>query len=250
MRGKFLLLGFLLGAVGSQAGMDPHLALTFGHLPPVPAGGWVVVYVMNGPAAQNAQVSLFTEAGQEIATKSQSLSAAGIAGDAFTFAWRNAGSEPLSPVAGVGVGQSFAGVHWVGAVLDSTQSVTMAFDQGSFMVAVSTMHGHAPGVEEPVTVSAFQNYPNPFKGSSGTDIVYAVTGVDRIKAVSMRIWSSGGQLVKNFALPYIHHRGMIHWDGKDESGHPVGTGVYIAEILLESDDGNVSKTLRLALMGG
>jgi len=71
-----------------------------------------------------------------------------------------------------------------------------------------------------------QNYPNPM--SKETKIRFQMPEMGHVK---LCIYNISGQLVKTLAdgcmNPGAH---ALSWDGKDESGKPVGAGVYLYRI--------------------
>jgi hypothetical protein len=72
-----------------------------------------------------------------------------------------------------------------------------------------------------------ESAPNPF--ARETTIRYSV---DRSGAVSVRVYDVSGRLVRN--LPNDRHqRGDVHearWDGRDETGRKVPSGVYLVRV--------------------
>jgi hypothetical protein len=79
--------------------------------------------------------------------------------------------------------------------------------------------------------SLLQNYPNPFNPE--TWIPYQLKEASDIK---IRIYTSSGELVREFALgnkpsgSYINREKSVYWDGKNESGEPVTSGIYFYTI--------------------
>jgi hypothetical protein len=71
-----------------------------------------------------------------------------------------------------------------------------------------------------------RNYPNPF--NAGTQIDFSVPETDH---VALRIYNVRGQLVCTLfdqtATPGDHR---IHWDGRDDLGAIVSTGVYFCRL--------------------
>jgi hypothetical protein len=68
-----------------------------------------------------------------------------------------------------------------------------------------------------------QNYPNPFNPT--TQIAY---DVPRAGNVSLKIYSVTGQLIKTLVDEYVGiGRHVATWDGTDNSGRPVSSGVYL-----------------------
>ncbi len=74
-----------------------------------------------------------------------------------------------------------------------------------------------------------QNYPNPFNGT--TTIAYSVADKSHI---DLRIFDTSGRLVKVLENR-VREAGRyeVIWNGKDESGRPVTSGVYFCRIDLD-----------------
>jgi hypothetical protein len=247
--GRLLAAALVLGGIPARAAMDPHFDWSFGPASTMASGDTVIFHLMNGPKAQDVQACLFSEDGQELACQSARLAAAGSSGDALTLSWTQTAPETVDLALGVGVDETHEGMQWAGTVMDQDGAVSGAFDHGSFLPSA---HGHAPGAEhaeEPVAVAAFQNYPNPLITGQGTHFVFGVTGVSKIKSISIRVWSSSGQVVKSLSVSDIFARGSVFWDGRDDAGASLGTGIYIAEILLDGGGAPVARRLPLAVRG-
>ncbi len=79
----------------------------------------------------------------------------------------------------------------------------------------------------PVPVTLYPNYPNPFNPS--TTIAF---NLSQASIASLSIYNAKGQLVKklvsNTALSAGGH--SYNWDGKDESGRSVATGMYLCRL--------------------
>jgi hypothetical protein len=81
----------------------------------------------------------------------------------------------------------------------------------------------------PEVFSLFQNHPNPF--NLMTAIRYAVNVPARVK---IAVYNSRGERIKT--LTDAEHAAGEHrivWDGRSESGFPVGSGVYL--VRMEAD---------------
>ena len=83
------------------------------------------------------------------------------------------------------------------------------------------------GEENPFRIAYVGASPNPFRGV--TQILSRIEGPDDISVrMSFEIFDVTGRLVREFA-PVLRGRG-IHkhsWDGMDEGGRPVPSGVYM-----------------------
>jgi hypothetical protein len=82
------------------------------------------------------------------------------------------------------------------------------------------------GFGVPATHSLHQNYPNPF--NPGTNIRY---DLPRSEFVTLRIYNVLGQEVK-LLLDADRPAGFwsITWDGRNDAGSPVGSGVYLYKL--------------------
>ena len=81
-------------------------------------------------------------------------------------------------------------------------------------------------VTAPTAFLLYQNHPNPFNPEThiGYDIAENV-------AVSLKIYNVLGQVVRTLVdEPQMMGRYTVLWDGKDQSGVPVSSGVYIYQI--------------------
>jgi len=78
----------------------------------------------------------------------------------------------------------------------------------------------------PISFALEQNAPNPF--DSGTTIRFAIPGtVGGPVSTKIQIFSATGRTVRVLVdEPYPAGIHEAHWDGTDERGAPVGSGVY------------------------
>ncbi|MBM3307593.1 MAG: S8 family serine peptidase [Candidatus Eisenbacteria bacterium] len=94
-----------------------------------------------------------------------------------------------------------------------------------------------PGDGLPTRASLSQNLPNPFRG--GTGIEY---GLPVESAVLLRVYSVGGRLVRVLVDGrQPAGRWTVAWDGRDDAGAPVSSGVYFYR--LETDGRTVAKRM-------
>jgi len=99
----------------------------------------------------------------------------------------------------------------------------------------------------PVAFSLAQNYPNPFNG--GTVIRYGVGLDEKIKAgeemVVLEVRDALGRLVRRLVEePVLPGEYAAVWDGVDEDGRSVASGVYFYELRA----GNFVECRRLLLL--
>jgi hypothetical protein len=85
-------------------------------------------------------------------------------------------------------------------------------------------------IEIPKSYMLYQNYPNPF--NPGTKIEFDVPEFSNVKLI---IWNSLGQKVRELVNGQVDPaRHVIYWDGKDESGVPVSSGIYFVTMYARS----------------
>ena len=75
-----------------------------------------------------------------------------------------------------------------------------------------------------------QNYPNPF--NSGTTIRFFLKKDQR---VSLEIYNSLGQIVRTLVDDHLPAGWLsLRWDGKDEFGNAVASGIYSCRLCFEN----------------
>lgn len=95
--------------------------------------------------------------------------------------------------------------------------------------------------EIPSTFQLYQNYPNPFNG--GTQITF---GIPERSRTLIRIINLRGQAVRTFGpRTYDPGRYQISWDGAEDTGAPVSTGVYFYVLVI---DNKIHQTRKMVLM--
>ena len=141
----------------------------------------------------------------------------------------NAGSRP-----GTGYVVAFAGSAIDSVITDGTFGSTRA--QGTAKVVVVE-------AELPATYTLFQNYPNPF--NPGTTINYSLP---EMAITCLRIYNLSGQVVRTLVDDDHHPSGnyTIVWDGRDDIGQAVSSGVYFYR--LEAVDRGFVETKRMLLL--
>ena len=76
----------------------------------------------------------------------------------------------------------------------------------------------------------FQNYPNPFNPSTTIEYELPKPG-----SVEVRILNVAGQLVKTLDRSFqVEGPHTVIWDGKNNSGHSVASGVYFYQLSYEN----------------
>jgi hypothetical protein len=76
------------------------------------------------------------------------------------------------------------------------------------------------------TIDLFQNYPNPFNGKTILSYELAMDG-----EADLSIYSVLGEKVRTLKNGlHVKGRHTLTWDGNDESGNPVSSGVYYYQL--------------------
>ena len=83
-----------------------------------------------------------------------------------------------------------------------------------------------------------QNFPNPFNGK--TTLRYTLP---KTSSADIEIFAANGQKVRTIEVQTGLGSQRIAWDGSDDSGRPVATGVYVAR--LRTDDAVVARKVTL-----
>ena len=89
----------------------------------------------------------------------------------------------------------------------------------------------------PNAVALLPNFPNPFNGGTLIPLALPEAG-----GVALRIYNLAGQAVRTLvsgALPAGRHQ--VVWDGRDEQGRELGSGVYL--VRLEARSGVLTRKL-------
>ncbi len=120
----------------------------------------------------------------------------------------------------------------------------VSLQNGTFTVAGITGLNPRPGQYKPVHFMLHQNYPNPF--NSETVIPFDVpAGANTHTRVRIVIYDSSGQLVRRLwdstAAPGTH---QVRWDGRDETGQPAASGVYMVNLV----SGDIMFTQKMQLI--
>jgi len=101
------------------------------------------------------------------------------------------------------------------------------------------------GGEVPLDYMLYQNYPNPF--NPGTEIRFDIPEYSSVKII---VWNVLGQKVKTLVEANLDPgRKSVKWDGRDEQGNPVGSGVYFYTMYAKSlEDGREFTMTRKAIL--
>ncbi len=108
---------------------------------------------------------------------------------------------------------------------------------------------HEPGDNNlglPQDFALSQNYPNPF--NSTTVISYQLSGI-RPHRTTLKVYDILGQVVRTLVdekQPGGNYR--VLWDGRDDSGRKVSSGVYFCRLKVADDRFKVEKTRKMVLV--
>ena len=98
-------------------------------------------------------------------------------------------------------------------------------------LAVEPLAKHVTTLGHIKQTALLQNYPNPFNPE--TWIPYILS---KDSPVTIRIYTASGQLVRTLALghqkegAYLHRNRAAYWDGNNDDGEAVGSGVYFYQL--------------------
>jgi hypothetical protein len=101
------------------------------------------------------------------------------------------------------------------------------------LTALGTDVPAVTGVGEPpfghVALSLGQNYPNPLSHRAG--VTYLPFTLERRGFVELNVYDAVGRLVRRLVAEDLSARSYrVPWDGADEKGIPVASGVYCCEL--------------------
>jgi len=118
----------------------------------------------------------------------------------------------------------------VGDTLQSAQGV-FTFSFGTYKIEIRDMNdlgGYAVGVHsdivaQPLTYELKQNFPNPFNPE--TRLYFSIPETQKVQLI---VYNIVGQKVRTLLdTQYAAGRHVVNWDGLNDAGHRVPSGVYI-----------------------
>jgi len=207
--------------------------------------GWYVDdVVIAGPPPGNtrptAPTLLDPPDGGSVATSTPTLTVTNAGdpdpGDVLTYGFTVYGdalrTSPVTAVTGVAEGGGTtgwtvdtalsAGTYWWDAYADDGTERGPLMDVASFEVDSS-------GVSDPITEVAFHPArPNPFHGA--TELAFDLPALADVR---LAIYGVDGRLVRTLAEGFAGPGPVsVSWDGRDEAGHAVGSGLYFARLVV------------------
>ncbi|MCK4359508.1 MAG: DUF1565 domain-containing protein, partial [Candidatus Cloacimonetes bacterium] len=107
------------------------------------------------------------------------------------------------------------------------------------------------GIEEmpilPTRYLLYQNYPNPFNpdniGTTTISFDLATNHTNLHEQARIKIYNIKGQLVKQLSID--NYQSSIKWDGKDEKGNPLSSGIYFYKLEIDNKIIDIKKCLLL-----
>jgi|GEM_PF-4901461 len=127
--------------------------------------------------------------------------------------------------------------YWITAVDENGNESPLS---ASVTAIASSPVGIDPITGMPVSFELYQNFPNPFNPS--TTIVF---DIPEPATVNLAVYNMLGQVVRTLVAGKLEAgRQNVQWDGKNEFGERLSSGVYLYRI----EAGNFVQTRKLVLM--
>jgi hypothetical protein len=132
----------------------------------------------------------------------------------------------------VGVGEYDVSTAAMSLVAAASGAAATETDAGIVCLYAGTggLAGVPEGPDRAYPNVLLQNYPNPFRGVSGTHISYTA---ERPGRVEVRIFDSAGRLVRTLVGQAAVGENSTFWDGRAQSGTRVAAGVYFYEVTMD-----------------
>jgi hypothetical protein len=149
-----------------------------------------------------------------------------------------------------------AAVPFVATVSDPADSLTWELThEGALRPGRNTFLVRAGGLEIGIDVlvdtqlrlSQVIAYPNPF--SREADFVFDVSGV--VEGGAVHIYTTTGRRVRTLPIPPLQPgNNVVHWDGRDERGDVLASGVYLYRIAVGGEYGNPREFGKIVKIAG
>jgi hypothetical protein len=134
-------------------------------------------------------------------------------------------------------------VKWTVLASDGHVTTQCDNDTGSFTLVIS-VGGVNPSRGIPASFSLGQNYPNPFNPS--TNIGYNLPQISEVKIAIYDVLGNTVRTVSNGVQAAGSY--TIQWDGRNENGTTVSSGMYIYRILAIGADGRAYTVSKKMMM--
>ncbi len=131
--------------------------------------------------------------------------------------------------------------------MDPGEARTLTDAVMEFFGEPASAGGDGEGVSLPRVHSLYQNYPNPFNPSTTIAVDIPAAGGDPAAAqmVMLAIYDLRGRKVRILIDGELRPgRYTIHWDGRDDRGRPVGSGIYLYRL----ESGDFTSTRKMLLI--
>lgn len=103
-------------------------------------------------------------------------------------------------------------------------------------------------VQSELQILDLYNYPNPFKDQ--TNFVFQLSKVP--ETFSIKIYTVAGRLIRTIDAPSgllrIGYNKSLVWDGNDQDGNKVASGVYLAKVIAKLQGKTISNTMKIAVV--
>jgi hypothetical protein len=131
------------------------------------------------------------------------------------------------------------GEFWASLQIESNDPARPLFLIPVHMTVTMVTNTDERMVLAPKNLELLPNYPNPFNPS--TQITY---GLPKAGMVEINVYNTLGQRIRRYSFdnqPAGYHQ--IEWDGCNDAGSPVGTGMYLYQII--TADGQIVRKMIL-----
>ncbi|SYZ71803.1 hypothetical protein TRIP_C10002 [Candidatus Zixiibacteriota bacterium] len=126
---------------------------------------------------------------------------------------------------------------------NTTIRITKAYLSNARAVEIPMDNPNPPIV--PTTFMLYQNYPNPFNPTTTIEFDIAGTGGGVTNNAKLKIYNILGQQVRTLVDgAMVPGRHTVIWDGTDQGGHGVATGIYFYRL----EVGGKSQTKKMLLV--
>ena len=170
-----------------------------------------------------------TEAENVVVTLSTQDANVTVAGATVSHATWPAGVARNNNGLGVEIGAEAAGSVWFTVIVTAENGGHWQFE---FDIAVEAAAAPvAVTAFRPATTALLPNYPNPFNPETWIPFDLSEAG-----DVTVRVYDMQGREVRRLVLgrrdagAYRRRAAAAYWDGRNESGEPVASGVYVYEL--------------------
>jgi hypothetical protein len=189
--------------------------------------------VVTGGAAPEASLTLTDRARLSLEVRERVP-----AGRGRTLARRDAGTHDAGHVR-VALAPGDLAMARDGAELELVAVATPLYEGGAASRATAAFRSQGGGLPPPAAAAVLPAWPNPTRDASR--LRFAVPAG---AAARLALHDAGGRLVRRFAGPFAPGVNEVLWDGRDEAGRAVRSGLYFFQL----DAGGTRLTRRLMVV--